>query len=125
MTEFEGELNAAGDALRRLSEGPGREAADALSAAFDGAGERIEVALSQAARTGELDFKRMADGILKEMARVAAEAVILGGARGAGGGGVNATFNFASGADESAMTGSAAGVTALLARMVQAGGRFL
>ena len=122
MNEFERDLSAAGDALRALSDGPGREAAEALGTAFDGAGQRIEAALSQAARTGELDFRRMADGILRELARVAAEALIL---RGQGGGsGVNATFNFAPGTEESA-AGSAAGVSALLARMVQAGGRFL
>lgn len=122
MNEFERELGAAGDALRALSDGPGREAAEALSAAFDGAGQRIEAALGQAARSGELDFRRMADGIIRELARVAAEAVIL---RGQGGGGVNATFNFAPGTDERAAMGNAAGVSALLARMVQAGGRFL
>lgn len=122
MNEFERELGAAGDALRALSEGPGREAAEALSAAFDGAGQRIEAALGQAARAGELDFRRMSDGILRELARVAAEAVIL---RGQGAAGVNATFNFAPGTDERAAVGNAAGVSALLARMVQAGGRFL
>lgn len=122
MNEFERELGAAGDALRALSDGPGREAAEALGAAFDGAGQRIEAALGQAARSGELDFRRMADGILRELARVAAEAVILRGQ--GGGGGVNATFNFAPGADDGGAAGSAAGVAALLARMVQAGGRF-
>lgn len=122
MNEFERELGAAGDALRALSDGPGREAAEALGAAFDGAGQRIEAALGQAARSGELDFRQMADGILRELARVAAEAVIL--RRQGGGGGVNATFNFAPGADERGAAGSAAGVAALLARMVQAGGRF-
>ena len=69
MNEFEQELGAAGDALRALSDGPGREAAEALSAAFDGAGQRIEAALGQAARSGELDFRRMADGIIRELAR--------------------------------------------------------
>lgn len=123
MNEFERELGAAGDALRALSDGPGREAAEALGAAFDGAGQRIEAALSQAARSGELDFQRMAEGILRELARVAAEAVIL---RGQGsGGGVNATFNFAPGAEGANAAGQVAGVSALLARMVQAGGRFL
>ncbi len=122
MNVFEQELSAAGDALRALSEGPGREAAEALGSAFDGAGQRIEAALSQAARTGELDFQRMADGILRELARVAAEAVIL---RGLGGGDVNATFNFAQGTDDGGAAGSAAGVGAVLARLVQAGGRFL
>lgn len=122
MNEFERDLSAAGDALQALSDGPGRQAAEALGAAFDGAGQRIEAALSQAARSGELDFRRMADGILRELARVAAEAVIL---RGQGsGGGVNATFNFAPGTEEDGAAGSAAGVAALLARMVQAGGRF-
>ena len=122
MNEFERDLGAAGDALWALSDGPGREAAEALGTAFDGAGQRIEAALSQAARTGELDFRQMADGILRELARVAAEAVIL---RGQGGGGVNATFNFAPGTEEGGAAGQTAGVSALLARMVQAGGRFL
>lgn len=122
MNEFERELGAAGDALRALSEGPGREAADALSTAFDGAGQRIEAALGQAARSGELDFRRMADGILRELARVTAEAVILRGQ--GGGGGVNATFNFGQGPGDGGAAGSAAGVAAVLARMVQAGGRF-
>lgn len=123
MTEFETNLDAAGDALRQLSDGPARQAADALSTAFDGAGQRIEASLNRAARSGELDFRRMADGILRDLARVAAEAVILRGQ--GGGGGVNATFNFAPGTDERAMSGQAAGLTALIARMVQAGGRFL
>lgn len=122
MNEFERELSAAGDALRALSDGPGREAADALSAAFDGAGQRIEAALGQAARSGELDFRRMADGIFRELARVAAEAVILRGQ--SAGAGVNATFNFAQGTGDGSVAGSAAGVAAVLARMVQAGGRF-
>lgn len=122
MNEYERELGMAGDALRALSDGPGREAAEALGAAFDGAGQRIEAALGQAARSGELDFRRLADGILRELARVAAEAVILRGQ--GGGGGVNATFNFAPGTDEVGVTESAAGVAALLARMVQTGGRF-
>ncbi|MGE6698872.1 phage tail tape measure C-terminal domain-containing protein [Hyphomonas sp. NPDC076900] len=122
MNEFERELGVAGDALRALSDGPGREAAEALGAAFDGAGQRIEAALGQAARSGELDFRRMADGILRELARVAAEAVILRGQGGSGG--VNATFNFAPGTEDASAAGSAAGVAAVLARMVQAGGRF-
>lgn len=123
MTEFESQLGVAGDALRQLSDGPARQAADALSGAFDGAGQRIEASLARAARSGELDFRRMTEGILRDLARVAAEAVIL---RGQGGGSpVNATFNFTQGADERAMNGQAAGLAALVARMASAGGRFL
>lgn len=49
--------------------------ADAMAGAFEAAGERIETALSRAARTGQLDFEQMVTGILAELARLAAHAV--------------------------------------------------
>jgi hypothetical protein len=53
---------------------------------------------------------------------VAAEALIL---RGTPGSSVSASFNFAPGTDERSALGSSGAVAALLARMVQGGGRFL
>ncbi|MFN7179749.1 phage tail tape measure C-terminal domain-containing protein [Hyphomonas sp.] len=97
-------------------------AADALAAAFGEAGEQISASLGQAARSGELDFKRMADAMLRDLARVAAEALILRQAPGAN---VSASFNFAPGTDDHAALGQGAAIAAMLARMVQGGGRFL
>ncbi|MFN7055841.1 phage tail tape measure C-terminal domain-containing protein [Hyphomonas sp.] len=123
MNELELQLGAAGDALRDLGQGPAREAAEALSSAFVVAGQRIEASLARAAQSGELDFSRMAESILRDLARVAAEAIILRGQSGSPG--VNATFNFPPGADGRGTAGQTAGLAAVLARMVQAGGRFL
>jgi|GEM_PF-1868212 len=76
MTEFETEMAAAGAALTEMVEGPGQAAADALQKAFETAGTGIEQALSRAARSGELDFRQMAEAVLADLARIAAEAVL-------------------------------------------------
>lgn len=123
MDEIERRAEAAGDALLAMAEGPGQAAADALEAAFGAAGERIEAALGRAAKTGELDFERMAEAILRDLARVAAEALIAGGqGQTAGGRNVNLTMNV--GADDGAAGVSRAGVSSLLARLVTESGRF-
>lgn len=121
MNNFENDLASAADALQALAEGPGAEAAAALEAAFGKAGERIEASLAQAARSGELDFRRMADAILRDLARVAAEAVFSGGQAGST---MNVNMNFAAGTEQSAVTGLNA-IGAVLARLVSQGGRFL
>jgi len=121
MDNFETDLASAADALRALAEGPGAEAAGALEAAFGKAGERIEATLAQAARSGELDFQRMADAILRDIARVAAEAAFGGGQAGST---MNVSMNFAPGTEQSAVTGRNV-IGAVLARLVSQGGRFL
>ena len=125
MNDFESDLTAASDALRNLAEGPGVQAAEALEAAFSKAGQSIETALGQAARAGELDFERMAESILKDLARVAAESVVAmasagGGAQQA----VTLNMNYAPGTEQSGKS-SEASLSALLARIVAGGGRFL
>ena len=85
MREFEDQMASAGDALTALAEGPGVAAAEALEAAFGRAGQGIQAVLGQAARSGELDFERMAESILRDLARVAAEAVVSLGQGGNGG----------------------------------------
>ena len=125
MTEFENDLTAAGDALRSLAEGPGVQAAEALEAAFGKAGQSIETALGQAARSGELDFERMAESILKDLARVAAESgVALAGAGGGAQQAVTLNMNYAPGTEQPGQS-SEASMSALLARIVAGGGRFL
>lgn len=122
MTDTDYGLQGAARALDELASGPGRQAADALAEAFGQAGERISLSLGEAARAGELDFRKMADAVLRDLARVAAEALIL---RNAPGNSVSASFNFAPGTDERGALGSAGAVAGLLARLVQGGGRFL
>ncbi len=122
MTSTDNNLGQAARALDTLANGPAKQAADALAAAFDVAGERISFSLGTAARSGELDFRKMAESMLRDLARVAAEALIL---RNSAGPSVSASFNFAPGTDERAALGQSGAVTALLARLVQGGGRFL
>lgn len=122
MTDTDEDMRRAGRALTDFANGPGREAADALAGAFGTAGERITAALGEAARSGELDFRKMADAVVRDIARIAAEALIL---RGTPGTSVSASFNFAPGTDERSAVGQSGAVAALLARLVQSGGRFL
>jgi len=125
MDDFDRDLASAGDALIALAEGPGRAAADALGAAFDQAGTRIEAALGRAAQSGELDFSRMAEGILRDLARIAAEALVAG----IGGGGasqtVNMNFNMGAGANAQSVMASRGAIATALARTAAAGGRFI
>lgn len=126
MDELESELNAAGDALRALAEGPGVQAAEALEAAFGRAGASIEAALGQAARSGELNFERMAESILRDLARVAAESLAtMAGLGRSAAQPVTLNMNFAPGTDERSALESQGAVSALLARLVAGGGRFL
>ena len=126
MTDLETELNAAGDALRRLAEGPGAQAAEALETAFGRAGRSIETALGQAARSGELDFERMAESILKDLARVAAESLVtLAGPSSAASPAVTLNMNYADGTQAAGGRESEAALSAMLARIVAGGGRFL
>ncbi len=123
MDEFEDQLATAGDALLALAEGPGAAAARALEDAFSQTGARIGDALSQAARSGELDFNRMAEAILRDLARIAADAVFAGGGQG---GGPVVNLNLAgSGAQARGLMASQGAISAALARAVSQGGRFL
>ncbi len=126
MDEFEQGLAEAGDALIALADGPGQVAADALGAAFDSAGARIEQALGRAARSGELDFSRMAESILRDLARIAAEALISGiGSGSAPGQTVNLNIAMGSGADANSVLASRGQIAATLAQAASAGRRFL
>ncbi len=128
MTEFEDEMAAAGDALLALAEGPGRAAADALEEAFGQAGTRIEEALGRAARSGELNFERMAESILRDLARVAAEAVLTMAGIGAQPGGqpsVTLNMNVGAGAGAQDVLANKGAIKAALARAAAEGRRFI
>jgi len=65
------ELEPAGEALIALAEGPARDSAELISAAFREAGREIESALTAAARSGEFSFKAMAASITAELSSLA------------------------------------------------------
>ena len=69
------DLDSAAETLQDLVDGPGQAAADALQAAFEQAGLGIEEALTRAAQSGETEFRRMAESVLADLARIAAESV--------------------------------------------------
>lgn len=56
------------DEAERLSE--------SMAEAFEAAGVRIETAMRRAAETGETEFARMSDAILRDLARLAIDQVI-------------------------------------------------
>lgn len=77
MNDFDNDVDLAVRAMKDLVEGPARAASEVIGLAFDDAGLRIEQSLARAARSGELDFRRMAENILSDMAKIAAEIAIL------------------------------------------------
>lgn len=126
MEEFDTGLEAAGEALTALAEGPGREAAQSISRAFAEAGLSIETALARAARSGELDFQNMAEAILRDLARLAAEAVFSdAGQRPSGPAGVTMNLNLGPGADSESILSNRAAISTALAQAASIGGRFL
>lgn len=124
MDEFDQQIEAAGDTLRQLAEGPGAEAAAALEDVFASAGRRIEETLARAARSGELDFQKMAEAILRDLARIAAESVLAGGNGGAAPG-ITVNLNSNGGSDARGILASQGAISSALARAVASGGRFL
>lgn len=109
--------------------------ADAAAKAFEIAGARIEQALVKAAKTGELSFSDMAESILQDLAKIAAQQLItspletilsgLGGDSGSGGQNVNITMNVASGSDAGSLRQSQGQISSTLARAVADSQRYL
>lgn len=133
MDEFEEDMARAGEALSILADGPGRAAADALGSAFEAAGNRIEASLETAARTGELNFSRMAEAILRDLARITAEAIFSGiGPDGPSAGAgqslaqtINMKINVGAGGDARSVLASRSGIATELAKAAASGGRFI
>ncbi len=76
MDEFEQNLTRASQSLTAFVEQTGLDAVTNLEQAFSRAGNAIEHNLSQAAQSSELNFRRMTEAILTDLARIAAESVI-------------------------------------------------
>ncbi len=122
MEEFENDLVAAGEALEALAIGPGAEAAESLERAFGRAGENIQRVLGQAARSGELDFRRMSEVILRDLARIAAEAVIARTGLGAASQTINVNVPQSTGSSGGTDIGS---IATAIASAAARGGRFV
>ena len=124
MDDFEESIARAADSIAALAEGPGQAAARALEEAFGRAGQSIETALGQAARAGELDFSRMAQSVLGDLARIAAEAAIARAGLGTAAHGLTVNMNVA-GDTAAGGVGAARGeIARAVARAVTVGGRY-
>lgn len=120
--EFEREL----DALTGLAV---PKAAEAMADAFETASDRIERALSRAAKTGEINFEAMVTNILADLARIAAGAVIeqaISGAFGGGAGTAPVSINIAmpEGSDAGSIVSAQGQIAAALGQAVLSGGRW-
>ena len=124
MDEFDEYLTRASDSLATLVDGPGTEAARALERAFGQAGERIEQALSQAARSGELNFRSMTEALLADLARIAAEAVIAQTGLARVGQTVNLNMSVGPGADAQSIVGATGAIATSIAAAAARGGRY-
>ena len=125
LFDFEREI----DALTGVSV---PRAADAMASAFEAAGDRIEKALSGAARSGKLDFETLVGGILSDLARLASQGLLdqVSGGRASGSGGssqgqaVSVSLNLAAGQDARSITAAQGQIASAIARAVQSGGRW-
>ncbi|MEM9226081.1 MAG: phage tail tape measure C-terminal domain-containing protein [Pseudomonadota bacterium] len=123
MDEFEAELAEASAALEAFGRGPGLAATEALEQAFGRAGQSIASVLSQAAKSGEVDFRRMSEAILADLARIAAEAVVA--RTGLGQTAQTINVNVPQGGDASGLVGAAGTIASAVAAATARGGRFL
>ncbi|MEO0754039.1 MAG: phage tail tape measure C-terminal domain-containing protein [Pseudomonadota bacterium] len=126
MDELDTSLERASERLQAFADGPAKDAAQSVERSFAEAGQRIEAILAQAARSGELDFKGMAEAILKDIARIAAEGVFAPG-RSGGQAGQTINLNLLGQSAPSArgVIASQGAIASALAKTVSAGGRFL
>lgn len=104
-------------------------AADAMAVTFEDAGDRIERALTRAAKSGELDFENLVTSILSDLARIAAGAVMDQMFSGAFGGASQAppvSINIAmpEGSDAGSLLSAQGQIAAALGQAVLAGGRW-
>ncbi|MEM7766442.1 MAG: phage tail tape measure C-terminal domain-containing protein [Pseudomonadota bacterium] len=123
MDDFDETLDAAGQRLQALADGPAREAAETIERRFAEAGSRIEAALSRAASSGQLDFERMAEAILRDLAQIAAESLFA--SRATTSPTVNLNLSGGQSADPRGLVASQGAISAALARAVSSGSRFL
>ncbi len=68
----------AGEQLREYAQGPASESASQLENIFAQTGSRIAQEMENAARTGTLSFQKMAESILRDLAKIAIKQVVGG-----------------------------------------------
>lgn len=115
------------------------QSAEAAARAFELAGARIEQALSQAAKTGELSFSDMVENILQDLAKIAVQELVSdplsglfssllgtgGAAQGGAGQTVNISMNVAGGQSSNGLRQSLGQISSSLGRAVLDSQRFL
>ncbi len=103
--------------------------ADDFAGSFEAAGERIEQALVRAAKTGEVNFDALISGVLADMARIGAGAVldqVFTGLGGLGGGmpPVSVNLTMPEGSDVSSIMAAQGQIASAIGQAVMAGGRW-
>jgi len=64
-------------AVLDFASGPAIDAADDISQAFELAGERIAIALTRAAQSGEFSFNSLAETVAQDLARIAITDILI------------------------------------------------
>ncbi|MEK7660822.1 MAG: phage tail tape measure C-terminal domain-containing protein [Pseudomonadota bacterium] len=68
---FSDELTGASQSLNEFVNGPAKEAGETLAKIFEVSGRQISHALSQAAKSGEISFKNLAQSIIRDLSNLA------------------------------------------------------
>lgn len=68
---FSEEIANASQSLNEFVTGPAKDAGDTLAKIFEASGRQISHALSQAARSGEISFKNLAQSIIRDLSNLA------------------------------------------------------
>lgn len=123
--KFNLDLSEAQNALRAFVARDGKEAADDLARLFANASTRIARELDRAARGGELSLKRLAGGVLADLARTAIDGAFGAGPKSAQSAAqaVNVVFNLGAGADAESIRRSRSQIAAQISRAVEYGNR--
>ena len=124
MDPIEEDLDRASQSLSNFAEGPGQHAASILEQAFARAGQSIEQTLGQAAQSGELEFRRMTEAILADLARVAAETVIAQTGLGQRGSNVSVNIAAKTPASNTPSAGTFGSLASLVASAAVRGARY-
>ena len=101
------------------------KSADTMAEAFEQAGERIEAALAQAARTGEINFEGLITSVLSDLARLGVGAVldqVIGGVAGVSGAPpVSVNISMPEGADVDSIFAAQGQIASSLSQLLASG----
>lgn len=124
MDQVEAYLDRASESLKAFADGPAQAAALSLEDSFGRAGQAIERVIVQAAQSGEINFKRMSEALLADLARIAAEAIITQSGLSQIGQSVTVNMPVTGGAGSSSSLGSIGAVANLIAAAAARGARY-